>query len=196
MISKDKVREFRKLKGLTQEKLSSESGLSLRTVQRIEKGSSEGSPNTLKSLSNALGVSNQELLLEEENSTKIINEEITKLKVINLSALSVVLLPLGNLIFPFIFLWKYRSIKSIKMMGRKIISFQIIWTLASIFMLIFSPFFRYPLNKLVQEENFTANKMPLLMYMFLIALNVLITIKIAYDINKEKKIPSFIPNIL
>lgn len=196
MISKDKVREYRRLKGFSQEKLSTESGLSLRTVQRIEKGTTEGSPHTLQSLANALGVSNQDLLIEKEKSTKTLNKEIASLKLINFSALSVILLPLGNLILPSIFFWKYRSKQTINEMGRKIISFQIIWTLASILLLLVSPFFRHPLNKLIQGEDFTADKMPILMYIALVALNIFITIKTAADINKEQNILTFTPNIL
>lgn len=196
MISKDKIKEYRKLKGFTQEKLSLESGLSLRTIQRIEKGTTEGSPHTLQSLSKALGVLNQDLLLKKEKSTKLSNEEIIKLKTINLSALSLVLIPLGNLIFPLIFYWKYRSTKSINVMGKKIISIQIIWTFFCLFILLISPFLRHPLNSAFGNEIFTAAKMPLLMYVVLVVFNVIITVKTAITINKEKKVPVFIPNIL
>lgn len=195
MISKDKVKEYRKLKGFTQRRLSLESGLSLRTVQRIEKGTTEGSPYTLQSLSKALGVQNKDLLLEKA-LTQLTNEELTKLKAINLSAFLVILIPLGNLIFPFILYWKYRPIKPITVMGQKIISFQIIWTFWSLFMLSISPFFRHPINSVFGNEIFTAAKMPLLTYVVLVALNVLITIKIANTINRDKDIPFFIPNIL
>ncbi len=195
MISKNKVKEYRKLRGFTQEMLSSESGISLRTVQRIEKGTTQGSPHTLQSLSKALGVLNQDLLLKEE-STKLTKEELTKLKAINFSVFCVIIIPLGNLIFPSILYWKYNLTKSINLMGRKIISFQIIWTFSSLFMLLISPFLRHPMNSLFGNEIFTAAKMPLLMYVVLVAFNVLITIKTASTINRKENIPSFIPNIL
>ena len=196
MISKEKVIHYRKLRGFTQEKLSLESGLSLRTIQRIEKGTSEGSPHTLQSLSEALGISNEDLFIDQTKAIKPTTQELSKLKTINLSAFSVVLIPMGNLIFPFIFYWKSRSTTSINTMGRKIISFQIIWTFASLFILLFSPFLRDPINRLFQSEIFTASKMPLFMYVVLAAFNVLITVKIANSINRKESIPSFIPNIL
>lgn len=54
------VKGLRKQKGLSQEDLSKKSGLSLRTIQRVENGESEPTGETLKRISNAF-----ELTLEE-----------------------------------------------------------------------------------------------------------------------------------
>ena len=196
MISKEKVREYRILKGFSQEKLSVESGLSLRTIQRIEKGTTEGSPYTLQSLSDALGVTNQDLLEKKEESLQLNNHDLQILKNINLSALSLILLPLGNLLFPFISYQKYRSDKSIKLRTKKILSLQIIWSLASFFLLLVSPFIRHPINFIIGSDFFSAHKMPLLTYLFLVAFNVIITLKVAHSLNTKKDLPHFIPDIL
>ena len=62
------VKILRKEKGFSQEELAKLSGLSLRTIQRIEKGETTPTGETLKRLSNALEVSTHELL--EWNTTK------------------------------------------------------------------------------------------------------------------------------
>ena len=61
------VKVLRKEKAFSQEELAKLSGLSLRTIQRIEKGETTPTGETLKRLSNVLEVSPQELL--EWNTT-------------------------------------------------------------------------------------------------------------------------------
>ncbi|NJN26466.1 MAG: helix-turn-helix transcriptional regulator [Cyclobacteriaceae bacterium] len=55
------VKEMRKLKGLSQEYLSEKSGLSLRTIQRVENLESEPTGETLKRISNAFDLTLEEL---------------------------------------------------------------------------------------------------------------------------------------
>ena len=57
-----RVKELRNQKGMSQEFLAEESGLSLRTIQRIEKGESNPTGESLKRLANALNVSPDELI--------------------------------------------------------------------------------------------------------------------------------------
>lgn len=64
-INKDKVRSLRLGKSWSQERLSEVSGLSLRTIQRIENGSSI-SMDSLKELAKALGVEPVELMIVEK----------------------------------------------------------------------------------------------------------------------------------
>ncbi|MGZ2372060.1 helix-turn-helix domain-containing protein [Ancylomarina sp. YFZ004] len=56
------VKELRKRKGLSQEDLAKESGLSLRTVQRVENGESEPTGETLKRISSVLNITPDELI--------------------------------------------------------------------------------------------------------------------------------------
>lgn len=58
----NRIKEIRKRKGLTQEMLAENSGVSLRTIQRIEKGTSSPTSDTLNRISGALGVSPDEIL--------------------------------------------------------------------------------------------------------------------------------------
>ena len=57
-----KILEIRKRKGLTQEKLSDLSKINLRTLQRIEKGTSEPRSDTLNNLCQVLEVNMEDLL--------------------------------------------------------------------------------------------------------------------------------------
>ncbi|HYQ56702.1 MAG TPA: helix-turn-helix transcriptional regulator, partial [Draconibacterium sp.] len=57
-----KIKDLRNRKGLSQEQLSEESKLSLRTIQRIEKGESIPRGDTLMRLTQALGITPDELL--------------------------------------------------------------------------------------------------------------------------------------
>jgi transcriptional regulator with XRE-family HTH domain len=56
------VKELRKGKTLSQEELAKKSGLSLRTIQRVENGETEPTGETLKRISSALDVTTNELI--------------------------------------------------------------------------------------------------------------------------------------
>ncbi|TQO39692.1 putative Tic20 family protein [Arenibacter algicola] len=129
-----KIKNLRSRKGFSQEQLSEESKLSLRTVQRIEKGESIPRGDTLIKLTQALGVTPDDLL----EWTDI--EDKGYLTLLNLSALTGLLFnPLLGIIIPLV-MWilKKDKIKFVDNYGKKIISFQITWTLLiySIFMLV------------------------------------------------------------
>lgn len=55
------VKELRKVNGFSQEELAKKSGLSLRTIQRVENGESQPTGETLKRLSNAFDLTLDEL---------------------------------------------------------------------------------------------------------------------------------------
>jgi transcriptional regulator with XRE-family HTH domain len=91
--------EQRKRKGLSQEALSELSGINLRTLQRIEKGDSTPRGATLKSLCQALEINIEEFVTY---GNKV--EDVRYIKLFYLSALSFLVIPLGNIIVPLI-LW-------------------------------------------------------------------------------------------
>lgn len=68
-INIDKVKTIRINKNLSQEQLSEKSGLSLRTIQRMESGKSV-SMESLKVLSIALGVDSSDLIMKEKYDFK------------------------------------------------------------------------------------------------------------------------------
>lgn len=120
-----KIKDLRNRKGFSQEQLSETAKLSLRTIQRIEKGESIPRGDTLIKLTQALGVTPDDLL----EWTDI--EDIGYLTLLNLSALvGVFFHPILGIIIPLV-MWilKKDKVKGVDDYGKKIISFQITWTL-------------------------------------------------------------------
>ncbi len=119
-----RVKELRKRKGLSQEGLTENSGLSLRTIQRIENGETEPTGDTLKKISKALNVTPDELI------DWTIKEDRGYLKALNLSALTFLFFPLLGILVPLI-LWnsKKDKLKDINKTGKDIINFEISWTI-------------------------------------------------------------------
>ncbi len=119
-----KIKNLRNRKGFTQEQLSEESKLSLRTIQRIEKGESIPRGDTLVKLTQALGVTPDDLLEWE------IPEDNGYLQLLNWSSLSFIFNPVLGIILPLV-MWilKREKVKFVDDSGMKIINFQITWTL-------------------------------------------------------------------
>jgi len=119
-----RVKELRNRKGLSQEILSEESGLSLRTIQRIENGETEPTGETLKRLANALNVNPDELI------DWTIKEDKEFLKALNLSALTFLIFPILGILIPSI-MWvsKKDKLKGINKIAKDLINFEITWTL-------------------------------------------------------------------
>ena len=126
-----KVKDLRTRKGFSQENLSEESKLSLRTIQRIEKGETVPRGDTLIKLTQALGVTPDDLLEWADIEDK------GYLTLMNLSALSILVQPFLGIIIPLV-MWilKREKIKLVDDTGKKLISFQITWTLLLFILLI------------------------------------------------------------
>ena len=129
----NKVQFYRNKNNLTQTELAKKSGLSLRTIQRIENGNTPKG-FTLESLGNALNVKPENLLTQ-----KI---DLEKIKIINISTLSFCIIPFGNIILPAILTFKSKNEKT-KLLGKDILSIQIIWSLITSISLIISPFIQH-----------------------------------------------------
>jgi uncharacterized Tic20 family protein len=119
-----KIKDLRHHKGISQEELGEISGLSLRTVQRIENHETEARGNSLKRLANALNVTPDELIDWAEQEDK------GYLVFLNLSALSFLAFPLFGIIIPLI-LWimKKGKIRHAEQTGKMVLNFQICWSL-------------------------------------------------------------------
>ncbi len=115
--------EYREKLNLTQEELATRSGLSVRTIQRIESGIIPKG-YTLEALSKALDINKDDLLVVEKESIEFNTQLI---KYINLSSILLLIIPLGSIIMPLIIMhWK----KEVNVITKKIVSIQIIWTIA------------------------------------------------------------------
>ncbi len=127
--------EYREKLNLTQEELATKSGISVRTIQRIESGI-KPKGYTLETLSKILGI-NKDALLTEQNELTISNKKL--IKYINLSSILLLIVPFGSILMPLIIMyWK----KEINTITKQIISIQILWTLASIIFVIGSSFLK------------------------------------------------------
>lgn len=133
-----KLKNLRELQNRTQEELSQKSGISVRTIQRIESGQAPKG-YTLRVLAETLGVEEKELLtkkgkIENEegaatNETVVADGMVTdfsKIKLLNLSSLPFVVLPILNILIPLILM---HTLKLKSPLTKQIISLQIMWTI-------------------------------------------------------------------
>lgn len=141
-----KLKIVREQKNLTQEELSEKSGISVRTIQRIESGIAPKG-HTLKALSKTLEILETELTYKTEENRVVekpeelivksqteIGIDFQKIKLINLSSILFVMLPPLNILVPLLLFY---ALKQKNHLTRQIISLQIIWTILApiIFML-------------------------------------------------------------
>ncbi len=127
-----KLKLLREAKNLTQTELAEKSGLSLRTIQRIESGQSlKGF--TLKAVAQALETEPGNLFSEKE----II--QIDRAKLINLSALAGLIIPFGGIIFPAVLTYKTQDSVN-RELGKSVVCVQIVLAFTISVSLILSPF--------------------------------------------------------
>lgn len=131
-----KVKLLREQKNLTQTELAEKSGLSLRTIQRIESGNIPKG-FTLKAIAQTLEIEPENLFSKEEE-----NIQIDRAKLINFSALAGLIIPFGGIILPAIL--TYRTQDSVnRELGKSIICVQIILAFVISILLILSPFIQH-----------------------------------------------------
>ena len=187
MKNQNRLKEFRTLNCLTQEALSEASGISIRTIQRIEKGLSAGSAHTIKSLAGTLNVA-PELLLASEKNRHTPDADLFTVKIMNFSILSVFFVPFGNLILPAIIFRLNKTNEKVVSLGKQIIRFQIICTTVLFYltMLIF----------MYVDRGSGAIPVPVLIcYVMYISINILIVVRTFIHLEKEQKVPKFFPKI-
>lgn len=176
MIDK-RLQALRKHKGLSQESLADLSGLSIRTIQRLEAGVSKPRAYTMKTLAEALDVDLLELIAQEKGKSDE-TRDYRFVRWMNLSILGQLVLPLANIVLPLIIWRKWREQHSVKEFGAGLISFQIWWTLGSLLLLISAPMLSLALTGQAQVGQFP---MVGAIYFFLIFLNVGLSLYIASD---------------
>ncbi|UPL49020.1 helix-turn-helix domain-containing protein [Hymenobacter sublimis] len=165
MFSAARIATIRKSKGLSQEVLAEQSGVSLRTIQRVEQGDTVPRGFTLQALATALEVPLEAFRTEpaelvvasvtapgpmlgppaaaatpvlvaqpELAPSPKLRSDPDFLQLLNLSALSFLLVPLLNLVVPW-WLWRTRrySVEHAAEVGRRVLGFQILWQVCSFF---------------------------------------------------------------
>jgi transcriptional regulator with XRE-family HTH domain len=189
----EKLKQLRRANGLSQEKLAASSGISIRTIQRIEEGKSPGSGYTLTALAKTLQVHSSCLVnLDSPNVLPASNED-SKLKLLNLSAIAVLVIPFANVILPAYFYWKNRHDEKVKAIGSKIVSFQIFWALGTLLISII-----LPALLLLLFATLRGGSIPLFIPVYFVAaiLNIYFVIHFAININKQLPVLPQIPNIV
>jgi transcriptional regulator with XRE-family HTH domain len=171
------LKKIREQQNLTQEELAEKSGISARTIQRIEAGT-EPKGYTLKTLAATLGISEKDLLIPEiiieEEIISIENKEassFTLTKIINISSLPFSWLPVANFLPPILIMLFTKERNPIV---KQIISLQIF--LAVICPIIFMIVAFLKLGK----------TSVLVTIIVLTLINVFIILRNAYEIDNRK----------
>lgn len=180
-----KLKYIREQQNLTQEELSEKTGISVRTIQRIEAGT-DPKGYTLRVLGKTLGIQEKEFLnkpfeienTEDSNKKVAPNDEQISLnysliKLINLSSLPFMILPPLNILLPLILLF---AMKLKNPITKQIVSVQIMWTILAPIVFLLSVFLKL------------GNSFNLLIMTVLVLSNVYIVLRNAVEIDKKSKL--------
>jgi len=169
----NQVRILREKQHMTQSELAEKSGLSLRTVQRIEAGNIPKG-FTLKAIAQALHTEPEKIVLSAEEKS-----ETNRAKLINFSALFGLIIPFGGVIVPLILTHKTKDLKT-KEIGKDIVSIQILLAAVLSLFMIISPFI----------QHFSATRFPLFLIPLVCVLGVklFIIIKNGMSLNQNNEL--------
>ncbi|MBN2892336.1 MAG: helix-turn-helix domain-containing protein, partial [Bacteroidales bacterium] len=168
-----KLKKNREKLNLTQEELSEKSGISIRTIQRIESGN-EPKGQTLKLLAKTLGIKENELLKKEETKIEI---NSTLIKIINLSSLPFTIIPPVNIIIPLVIMFVKKQFNPL---AKQIVSIQILWLIFAVIIFMLSSF---------MKNWFSLGNIFILVIMILLVLsNVFIILRNAVEIDKRGRL--------
>jgi len=169
----NKLLKYREKLNLTQQQLSEKANISVRTIQRIEAGQ-ELKGHTLNALSEALEIPKEKLLKDNIEQKE---NNILLIKLINLSSLLLLIVPLGSIVLPLIIMyWK----KEVNTITKQIVSIQILWTILFPLIVLIVIFLR----NIIQYSN---QAVPLTMLLLILA-NVYIILRNTAAIHKNKNL--------
>lgn len=189
----EKISQARKAKSLSQETLAEMAGVTARTIQRIENNASKPRPFTLQQISQVLEIPIEKLTTSPPLSQPSVlqNDPWLSIRLINLSVLGMVLFPLSNVLFPLLIWRKNKHLLLVNELGKKIISFQVLWTAATLLFLIIVPLLLFIVTGSVAVGRFP---LPLFTYLLLLITNLFFTIQTARRIQAQQThIYPFVP---
>ena len=94
------IKTARKAQGLTQQELADEAGVSLRTVQRIERETEEISGFSLRQICNVLDIPLEKIIMQNVDKVSIDNNQTVSIRNLYLSSLTFIIFPLLGFIVP------------------------------------------------------------------------------------------------
>ncbi len=182
----NRIKNLRIKKGFSQEELAEKSGLSVRTIQRIENGETEPRGDSLKRLAKEFEVSPDEILDWE------LYEDKGLLLGLNLSALSFIVFPLLGILVPLI-IWvsKKDKVRNINSIAKDVLNFQITWVIvffARYALFYFSLIFKISFDGMNFINGVYLN---MLWIVFLYAYNILFIVINSMNINHHKEVKYF-----
>lgn len=169
------IKKIREKHNYTQLELAKKTGLSLRTIQRLESKNKEPRGHTLNALSEVFELETSVFQEQFRNIEQTKASENTSIRLINLSVLSFLGIPFGNIILPFILWQRNRKSKFVDELGRRIINFQIIFSVILSVLLCVSPF--------ISRTLFSNTPIILIVLFFAYAVNVVIVCRIAIKLQ-------------
>ena len=164
-----RIKVLRSKNGYSQEELSEQTGLSLRTIQRIENGETEPRGDSLKKIAFVFNVSPDEII------DWTIQEDRDFILGLNLSALSFLLFPLLGILIPLI-IWisKKDKIRNLNEIAKDILNFQITWT-----MILFVGWIAIIIDS---ASNFSENTIPQIITSMLVTTSFFICIMYLFNL--------------
>lgn len=179
-----RVKELRNQKGMTQELLAENSGLSLRTIQRIENNETEPRGDSLKRLAIALNTTPDDIIDWK------IQEDKGYLTLMSLSALGFLFFPILGIIIPLIFwILKKDKLKKVNELGKSILNFEITWSILffSYFIFLFSGLLGVIMKYISPENNAVSIIKVYIPVVILYIYNVTIIVMNTIKISRNKK---------
>jgi transcriptional regulator with XRE-family HTH domain len=170
---------YRKNHGYSQEELSHLSGISLRTIQRIEKGEVNPRGHTLKALAESLRIELYDLKTEDVSPD---NQIATKIRTLNTLGLLVILLPLVSTLIQVIYWAKNKHLLSSHSAARKVLSFQILWI---IMVLIFFSMVHILTYSITGQSAYGHFPVRTTGYAILLLANISIILHTAFKLNRN-----------
>lgn len=174
---------YRKERGYSQEELSHISGISLRTIQRIEKGEVNPRGHTLKALAKSLGIELHDLKTEDVAPE---NQISAKTMTLNTLGLLVIVLPLVSTLIQVIYWNKNKHILSNHTAAAKVLSFQLLWILL---VLIFFSMVHILIYTITGQSSYGHFPFRNICYAILLIANTSIILHTAFKLNRNPNNP-------
>ena len=192
-VMSSNIIKLRKHKRWSQEELAERSGISIRTIQRMESGATKPRTHTLKTLAKVFEISIEQLLESNKENVGGSASEFDKIRRINTSALFLLVLPFGNLLATIFWSKRYKDSNLVSEVGQQIVSFHLLWSIATILLLALTP----PITKIL-TGSMVVGKFPLLfvLYCVMLLINVGFVVKAAIKLsNSRSNIFNFVPKL-